>query len=136
MNERPSQPPFDPSQPEMLEMYLDGALAGDAKMRFEEALAREPALRAAVDRQGAIDSSLRRTFAAPVVSEAFIARLVASQNGKFAKGDLRIDREESQAAVSRPRSKPVVRRPLLIAASIVFVFLGPLAAWMIWTSMP
>src|SRR5437016_3549737 len=52
-------------KPSNLDLYLDGLLAGEELRAFEEQLSRDPQLRATVDAQRQIDSSLRRVMVAP-----------------------------------------------------------------------
>jgi hypothetical protein len=52
-------------KPSNLDLYLDGLLAGEQLRAFEEQLARDPQLAAAVEAQRRIDSSLRRVMVAP-----------------------------------------------------------------------
>lgn len=56
---------YEPAKFAELDRYLDGQLDAAERVAFERRLATDTELRAAVDRQQAIDAALRRRFAAP-----------------------------------------------------------------------
>lgn len=59
----------------MLDAWLDGRLSGDERARFEARLGAEADLAAELERQRAIDASLRRTFATPEPDVAALLEL-------------------------------------------------------------
>ena len=56
---------MSPTSDYRVDEYLDGVLAESDRQAFEAALREDAALRAVVDRQRAIDASMRRTHAPP-----------------------------------------------------------------------
>src|SRR5690606_11168224 len=61
-NPTPHTPRPDPAAPDRLAAYPDGLLTGEDLRAFERELANDPALRAEVDTQRSIDTSLNRLF--------------------------------------------------------------------------
>lgn len=62
-----------PDDQQMLDAYLDQRLSPAERSAFEQRIAHEPALRAAVDSQRQIDAALKRVYRAPN-AEAVLAR--------------------------------------------------------------
>jgi len=111
-----------------LDAYLDGQLSEPMRSRFEEQLSRDPSLRAQVDRQQQIDQSLRRVFATSGSAEAILANLITHAPHA---GNGRARQLHERSATSRT---PFVRKPLMIAAAIVFLVCGPFAIYFAWES--
>ncbi|MBC8104975.1 MAG: hypothetical protein H7Z14_00160 [Anaerolineae bacterium] len=122
--------------PESIDAYCDDQMSSEKRSRFEEQLAREPALRDAVARQRQIDQSLQRMFM-PVIgaglgADAVLAKLKpphaaevpAPSNGKVI--------HHSQHATHNVQPRKFVRTPLAIAAALVFLVCGPFAIWNAW----
>src|SRR5947209_4652953 len=87
-DQTPQLPPDSPR--DLLDAYLDGQLDVEMRVEFEAKLQRDPTLRAQVEQQRAIDSSLQRSFIAPPISPALLSRLthaVHAGNGKAAHPD-------------------------------------------------
>lgn len=102
-----------------IEQYLDGRLSQADRQAFERQLEREPGLRAEIELQQAIDTSLRRSFEPPS-AEALLARIkTAGVDESGVDGRL--------TATPRPAgSAPVKRRRLgpigeLAAAAVIAV---------------
>lgn len=105
---------------QQLDAYLDGLLPAAERAAFEQAMRSDEALRAKVDRQRAIDESLRRLFA----HADFDAAARASANGRGAwpaTGGL-----PARAALTRRL------RPVLLAASLALVAGVSWLGWSWW----
>jgi hypothetical protein len=104
----------DPTTHALIEHYLDGTLSEADRAAFEARLSREPALRAAVDSQRAIDEALKRTFPARATPAAAILSQI-------------------EAAPPVRRIEPQARSPwlrrLAIAAALALV---AVIAWQAW----
>jgi len=104
---------------ELLERYLDGLLSDEERAEFERRLQTDPALAAELDRQHAVDESLRRLFAPPVMRADMIVS--AQRNGR----GLRL-----VASSTRPRRWLA---PLSAAAVLV---LAIVIGWYNWPRSP
>jgi hypothetical protein len=109
---------------ELLEAYLDHALAAEARDRFEQAVAIDPCLRREVELQEAIDAGLRRAFGVP--SEAALRALLPAR--------LAADEAETEAppAPGRAATGWMVLRRFAVAAALAG---GVFGSWLIWESM-
>lgn len=72
-----------------LDAYLDGQLDADEREAFERELENDPELKVEVERQGAIDDSIRRLFPAPP-TERLTSRLTMTEAGVADSSDLRV----------------------------------------------
>lgn len=110
-----------------LELYLDGQMTGEMRMRFEEQLSRDPALRGQIAQQRMIDESLKRRFAVTGGgAEAVLARLIAQPHAGNGRAG-----HKPQTTHDTP-SRRLVRPRLAIAAAIVFLICGPVALYFAW----
>lgn len=112
---RPDLPrePRDPSPDDaLIARRLDGSLDDDERRVLGQRLEREPALRAAVARQEAIDAALRRAFVAPPEAELAEALRATLQGA-----------ERSRPAAQRRRTLWVALR---VAAALALAAVGTL----------
>ena len=124
-----------------IDAYVDDQMPRETRLRFEEQLAREPALRDAVARQREIDQSLKRMFVpaagagvgagAGAGAEAILSQLnqqlvVPAANGKVPHA------QSVPRNLQHPSARRFVRMPLAIAAALVFLVCGPFAIWNAW----
>ncbi|MEM9352633.1 MAG: hypothetical protein AAGA92_06450 [Planctomycetota bacterium] len=129
MSESTPQPDaLDPADAELLELYLDGQLAGDRAAQAQARIAEVPAMQAAVAQQEQIDGSLKRQLQAPAVSDDFLQSLVAG--GKAVEGDPSAA-DEAPLVTLPPRDANRQRRTqlLAVAASLACVALWGSFGW-------
>ena len=122
------RPNFDDRDPraDSLDAYLDGQMTDPMRARFEDQIAHDPSLRAQVDRQHEIDQSLRRLFTTTGSAEAILANVMA-QPAHAGNG-----RAYHKQPTTHKRHTGLVRKPLAIAAAIVFLVCGPMALYFAW----
>jgi hypothetical protein len=114
---------------EALEQYLDGDMPEAVRARIEQQLARDPNLRAQIERQARIDQSLRRTFSVTGNADAILAGLIVQPHS----GNGRAHSEHRATSNTRPASG-LIRKPLAVAAAVVFILCGPFAIYFAWDS--
>lgn len=137
MNQPTPQPDnLEPADAELLELYLDGQLSGDRAAQAETRLSEVPAMRAALAQQEQIDSSLKRQFQPPALSEAFMQKLLAGSEETAEPLEAQLPEERS------PEEEPLKVTPrtsdasyqrrmqlLAIAASLAAVTVWSVSGW-------
>src|SRR5688572_8401663 len=104
--------------PSKFELYCDGLLPPSEARAFEEQLARDPQLRAAVDAQRRIDSSIHRTSVAPRANHHPPQSLAVAST------------PSAPASSPSPFSLAGVRRSRWLAVAAMLIISLP--AWRVW----
>jgi len=103
--------PQDPDA--LLEAYLDGALSEARRAEFEQRLARDAGLHAALDAQRRIDAALLRLYAPP--GDARLRALLAAAG---------VPADALAEAGLAARRSPVFRLPYALAAALLLLAVG------------
>jgi hypothetical protein len=116
---------------EMLMAYADGELDQETRAQVKDAIDKDPALNAVLDRHRALRSELRAAFD-PVLEEAVPDRLVAAVRGssraRLASNVLQFERTPGHTA---PTHRYGWQAWISIAAGVV---IGVAIGWLVWRS--